>query len=234
MSAVVNAVAVVNRSELADAEVAIIVEAYRAEVGRFCAAWGLPVPGLAVYGRNHQQAVDEEAAVIFTDSTDVPDAYGYHTALGVAYWGYVDVGLCQADGEPVSRVFGHELWELLADAPADAWVGPFPDGSHVAKEVSDPVARKSRTREVDDPVLGKGEAEIADYVLPAWFDPMAQAGTWSDQGAAPGPLEDAPGGYHTTEKAGGVVAGPSARVRSYGRTMRRLLNPPSQGEPTAV
>lgn len=236
-------IAVVDRSALPDQEVAILVEAYRAEVEPFCKVWDLPPPGLAVYGKAHEQQIQEEAALFIVDSGNDPDAFGWHTILGIARYGYIDVGLCKLYGEPVSRVFGHELFELIADPDCDRWSGPYKDGSHVAVEVCDPVQRFSRTKDVDDPVLGKGSVEIADYVTPAWFDEGSSAGPWSEQAHAPAALAVAPGGYVIREHNGVVVTDATSAaktasqppsvaplVKSFGRTLRRLAGPPVEEE----
>jgi hypothetical protein len=213
-------VAVVNRSGLPDGEVALYVEGYRPELGRLCDAWSLPTPGLAMYGRQHDQAVAEEAAILLVDSGGDPDAFGAHTALGLAAWGYVDVGLCRADGEHVSTVFGHELFELVVDPFVDRWAGPYEDGSHIAVEVCDPVQRQARGKLVADQILGQLDLWVADWVPPRWFDGSAGDVT-SYQGQQLTPQEDAPGGYHVTERDGAVLTG-AARVKSFGRTFRRL------------
>lgn len=215
----VQSVAVVNRSSLPDDEVALMVVGYGEELVPLCAAWSLPVPGLVLYRDDHEQRVSEEAALIFVDSSDEPDAFGYHTGLGVAAWGYVDVGLCRAYGEPVSRVFGHELLELVVDPGVNRWAGPFADGTHVAVEVCDPVQRNSRAARVEDDLLGEAVVEIADWVGPDWFQERGDVSSY--QGTHLRCLTDAEGGYHVTERNGVVVTG-AARVKSIGRTFRRL------------
>jgi hypothetical protein len=221
----VDHVAILNKSAVPDGEVARIVEAYRAWLKTFCDVWKLPVPGIALYPAAHKQIIEEEAGLILVDSGNDPDAFGWHTALGLAVWSYVDVGLCRAYDEPVSRVLGHELLELVLDPDCEEWEprpGTYPDGTQVAKEACDAVQRFSRRVTVDDPILGKGEVELADFVLPSWFQP-GSPGPWSYLDAAPGPLKDAAGGYHTTELRGVVMAeGAQVRVKNFGRTFRRI------------
>lgn len=222
----VHHVAVIDKSGLLDDRTAqLIVEAYRGtETERFCDIWGLPVPGLAVYPAGHSQRIEEEAALIFVDSGNQPGAFGWHTALGVSVFGYVDVGMCRRFSEPVDRVFGHEYWELLLDPPASLWqLGP--GGTWYAKEASDPVQAYSRTRSVTHDVLGQAFVEIADYILPTWFDAGNTRGPWSDQGYAPGPFQDADGGYHVESKHG-VALATGGRSRNYGRTYQRLQSAP--------
>jgi hypothetical protein len=226
MATKVSHVAIVDKSSLTDQEVALMVEGYRAEIHPFCAAWSLPAPGLAVYGKDHEQQIQEEAALILVDSGNDPDAFGWHTVLGVACYGYIDVGLSRDYGEPVSRVFGHELFELIADPDCDRWEGPYEDGSRVAVEVCDPVQRFSRTKDVSDPLFGTGSIEIADWVTPSWFVGRSK-GPWSEQGNAPAALGVADGGYVIREKNGRILSS-GGRVKSFGRTFRRLAKPPAR------
>lgn len=214
-------VAVIDKSGLDDRFVQVTVEAYRAETERFCKAWNLPVPGIAVYPSTHNQAINEEAALIFVDKGNEPDAFGWHTVFGVSVFGYIDVGICKAYSEPPDRVFGHEYWEMLLDPGCNLWL-PGPALRQYAREACDPVQTSSRSRVVDDPVLGLGLVEIADYILPAWFE-VGSHGPWSDQGNAPGAFQDALGGYHLELVNGVVVSSWGARVKSYGRTLRRVV-----------
>lgn len=221
----VSHVAVLDKSGLLDDRVGqMITEGYRGpEMDRFCSAWGLPIPGLAVYPASHDQAIKEEAALIFVDHGNEPNAFGWHTALGISVFGYIDVGMCKRFSEPISRVFGHELWEMLLDPPAALWQ-PGPGGALYAKEACDPVQAYSRTRRVEHPVLGADYVEIADYILPTWFDAGNTRGPWSDQGYAPGAFQDAEGGYHL-ESRNGVAMATGGRPKGYGRTWRRMVGP---------
>lgn len=217
----VNAVAVVNRSAVPDARVALVVEAYRDEVIPVAEGWLVDPWGIAFYSSDHYQNVQEEAAIFVVDTASEPDALGYHTALGKSVWGYVDLNMCRAFGEPWDRVFGHELFELGVDPYVNRWAGPYPDGSHVAIEVCDPVQRDSWTKGVHDRLLGSAAVEIADWVYPSWFDVDAGPGPRSYLKAPIAPLEDAPGGYHVTELNGVVLPSLPARVKNFGRTFRR-------------
>lgn len=216
----VNAVAIVDKSVLSDRDVALMVEGYRGEMAAICEAWALPVPGLAYYPPSYKGSYEEQAAVFLVDSANEPDAFGYHTALGIARWAYVDVGICNAYGEPVSRVFGHELYELVVDPDLDRWVGPLQDGSHVAVEVCDPVQRDGYTIEAE--FMGsRGRVDIADWVTPAWFQPGAP-GPYSHLSGPQRPLENAPGGYHLVDRGGNVISVGAAKLKSWGRTVRRV------------
>jgi hypothetical protein len=218
----VNHIAIINRSSLDDVEVSVMVAAYEDWLDAACQAWGVATPGMAVYGRNHQQAIAEEAAGIFTDSGDQPDAFGWHTALGLARWFYVDLGMCRAFGEPPSRVFGHELIEMPLDPDCNIWFGPTRAGYHVAMEGCDPVQRDSIA--VDGTAYGnRRKVELADFILPSWFDEGASQGPFSYLNRAPAPLTIAPGGYYLRERNGLVTSEGMLRVKSHGRTLKRLV-----------
>lgn len=212
----INHVAVVNRSNgfYPDRLLQLAVEAYRAALPAFCEAWGLPEPGLAVYPSDSAQRPTEAAALFLVDGAGDPDAYGAHTALGLEVWGYVDVVLCARFGEPIERVLGHELFELLADPMLDRWVGDY------AVEVCDPVQRGSRPAPAE--FFGaSGQVQVANYVLPSWYAPGA-LGPFDRDGTVGAPLEVAPGGYQITRAGSSRAAVGAARVTSFGRTLRRL------------
>jgi hypothetical protein len=213
-------IAVINRSrQLADGEVALWLEAYREQIRRVPAAWGLAPPRLALYPSGHAEEPDPAVAAIYiVETAGDPSALGYHTAAGRSRFGYVDMTLSVEQDVP-SVVFGHELYELFVDADCARWAGPFADGTHVPIEVCDPVQRDSYAVEAE--FMGRrGRVAIADFVLPAWFDEHA-AGPYAYHAPVMGPLQDNLGGYHIVERDGAVVTG-RARVKNFGRTFRRL------------
>lgn len=213
-------IAVINRSRtLDDNEAVLWVEAYRQEIKRVADAWGLSAPGIAYYPPTFALEPDPNVAAIYVvDTAGDSNALGYHTAAGRARFGYVDMTLSRLYDNP-SVVMGHELYELFVDADCARWAGPFPDGTHVPIEVCDPVERDSYTVEAD--FLGKrGVVAVADFVLPAWFS-LDSRGPWAYRSPVMGPLQDNLGGYHVVERDGAVITG-RARVKSFGRTFRRL------------
>lgn len=212
-------VVAINRSSLDDGEATLWVEAYREQIRRVADAWGLAPPGLALHERRHTEEPDPSIAALYiVETAGDPDAIGYHTAAGRSRFGYVDMTLSRAMDTP-SVVFGHELYEMFADADCNRWAGPYADGTHVAIEICDPVQRDYYTVEAE--FLGKrAQVMVADFVLPSWFDPDG-TGPYAYITPVMRPLEDAIGGYHVTERDGVVLAKP-ARVKSFGRTFRRL------------
>lgn len=214
-------VAIINISDglVPDELLALTVEVYRSALPAFCKAWSIPLPGLAIYDSDHQGDPQEEAGIWIVNSANDPNAFGAHTRLGVAVFGYVDASLCLALREPVSRVLGHELFEMLVDPAVDRWADT-PGGGRVALEVSDPVQRFSR-QEVGEFFGATTTVEVADYVTPAWFQ-AGSPGPWDAMGVLPGPFAVADGGYVIRREAGAAAVTGSGRVTSFGRTFRRL------------
>jgi hypothetical protein len=215
-------IAILNKSSsLEDVELALWIEAYREQVRRVADAWGLPPPGLAAYVRGHHEEPDPAVAALYiVDTAGNPDALGYHTVAGRSRFGYVDMTLSRALDTP-SVVFGHELYELFIDADCNRWAGPYADGTHVAIEVCDPVQRDSYAVEAE--FLGtRARVPVADFVLPAWFD-LGGKGPYAYSTSLMRPLEDSAGGYHLVERDGVVVSRGAVRLKSFGRTLRRLV-----------
>lgn len=219
----VNHVAVVNRSRglVPDGVLAAIVEAYRAELAAFCTAWSVPIPGLALYSSLHVQIPEEEACIFVVDSGGDPGAFGAHTQLGKYVWGYVDAGLALATGEPVSRVVGHELFELIVDPGLDRWADAG-GGERVAVEVCDATQRQSR-REMASFFGHSSIVELANYCLPSFFRTGA-GGPYDWLNLLDAPFAVAPGGYLVRRAAGAAFVNGAGRVTSYGRTFRRLAS----------
>jgi hypothetical protein len=213
-------VAILNKSStLDDRDAALWVEAYREQIKRVADSWQLAPPGLALYPRGHTEEPDPTVAALYiVDTAGEPDALGYHTAAGRSRFGYVDMTLSAQYDFP-SVVFGHELYELFVDADCARWAGPFANGTHIAIEVCDPVQRDFY--QVTAEFMGASDSiKVADFVTPAWFDPSG-TGPYAYHTSLMQPLADAPGGYHITERNGAVLTG-AARVKSFGRTFRRL------------
>jgi hypothetical protein len=203
-----------------DLELALAVEAIRAEIPRFCAAWGLPVAGVAYHGadRDLAETAAERAVICVVSSSGDTSAFARHSQLGLAVFAYVDETVCRSAGEPMSRPLSHEFWEMLADPGLDRWIR-LPDGREIAVEVSDMVNRVGF--DVEAEILGNaGVVTLSDWVTPAWFSPGAP-GPYDRAGVLSAPLEVAAGGY-ITKRAGGATVVEEARVTSFGRTFRRL------------
>lgn len=223
MTPPVNHVAICNRSGglLSDVILAAFVESYREALPEFCRAWSLPIPGLAIYETSHHQVPEEEACLFVVNSAGDPGTFGAHTMFGKAVWGYLDVGLCQASGEPISRVFGHELFELVADPGLDRWAD-VGGGERVALEVCDPTQRQSTPRMAS--FFGHSSiVEQAAYCLPSFYSPAGMP-PFDSMGVVTAPLAVADGGYLVRRKAGFAFADGASKVTSFGRTHRRLTS----------
>lgn len=215
-----DSIAIVNKSRSVDErEVQFWIEAYRREIAKVAASWGLEMPGIEFYPAGHKEEPDRAVAALYiVDTANEPDALGYHTVVGRSRFGYVDMDLSKAYDIP-SVVFGHELYEMFVDADCDRWVGPIGD-SHYAVEVCDPCQRDYY--KVDVSMFGlTSVVSVADFILPAWFQPGAQA-PYSYLGGITRPLTDAPGGYHLVERNGVILAKGGATFKSFGRTFRRM------------
>ena len=142
--------------------------------------------------------------------------------FGKSVWGYLDVGLCQARSEPISRVFGHELFELIVDPGLDRWAD-VGGGERVALEVADPCQRLSTPRMAS--FFGHSSiVELADFCLPSFYNPAGMPPFDAMEEIA-APLVVADGGYLVRRKAGFAFTDGPARVTSFGRTHRRLSMP---------
>lgn len=217
-------IAVINDCNYPEADAELLVEAIRQVIPLFCRDWQLPEPGIAYYGKSAIGKPVESAALFIVDSTGDETAFAKHSALGVDFWSYVDVAVCQKFGEPVSRAASHEIWELIADPGLDRWIG-LPDGSEVAVEVCDPLNRRGYS--VGAEFFGRrADVELSTWVLPAWYEP-GSPGPYDHLGMLLAPLEDATNGYHQV-RSGNVIAlsGSNARVTSFGRTARRMRPAP--------
>lgn len=213
--------AVVNRSTtLDDGEALLWIAAYQEEIKRVAEAWGLAPPGLALYPQGHEEPPDRSIfALYIVDTAGDPDALGYHSAVGRSRFGYLDMTLSKAFDVP-SVVFGHELFEGFIDADCARWM-KLPTGGHVPVEVCDPVQRDDYSVYATGP-SGSGNVRIADWVTPAWFDPGAQLGPFDYVGRVFRPYSVSSGGYYLIEDNGIVTSRGMVRLKSFGRTYRRM------------
>lgn len=214
-------IALVNRSRglVPDGQLAAIVEAYRQELPEFCAAWGIPVPGLALYDSRHTQVPEEEACIFVVESGGDPDTFGAHTKFGKFVWGYADAALAMAREEPISRVIGHEIFEMIVDPGLDIWVD-VGGGERVAVEVSDSPQRFGVQRMAS--FFGHSAVvDVADWCYPSFFKP-GNVGPYDRMGVIKAPLEIAAGGYLVRRTAGAAFVQGAGGITNHGRTIRRL------------
>lgn len=218
---IVNAIAIRNFvGPHLDTELALAVQAIRAELPTFCRHWGVPIPGVSYYGASHQGSFAEQAVVSVVASDGDDTAFARHAQLGRAVFGYVDADHCARGGEPIPRALSHEVWEMTADPGLDV-TEPLPDGTSILREVADPTNRM--TLPVEAEFFGRtGVVPLSNYVLRDWYIPGSK-GPWDRTGSLPGPLVDGPHGNHLVLRGRVAVAvGQSVSISSFGRTVRRL------------
>lgn len=128
------------------------------------------------------------------DTSDQPGALGYHDEDGneVAF-ARVFVATAQQDGQQASEVASHELAELIAD-------------EHVNLSALTADSKRLYALEVGDPVQGTGYdlgapenrtvgVRVANFALPAWFDPNTKTERVDFRGVLSAPFQIAPQGY---------------------------------------
>jgi hypothetical protein len=140
--------------------------------------------------------------IAIVDSCDDPQALGYHTESGGVPDGFVgckpelDAGAHPLTGPySVASILSHEVAELLLDPAANRWADSG-QGFAVAFEVADPVQSDCYN------VQG---VTVSSFVLPAWFDPDAAAGSRFDfLGRLSAPFSLSKGGYWVEMSEGQV------------------------------
>jgi len=118
-----------------------------------------------------------------SDTLDVDGALGYHDEdKGVPY-----IKVANVDGYDWRTTASHECLELKGDQPANVWALGPKGSSMVAYELCDPVEGDSY--EING-------IPMSNFVLPAWFDPQAPAGSRFDfLGKLSKPFTMSAGGY---------------------------------------
>lgn len=146
------------------------------------------------------------------DEPDVDGALGYHDedGRGIAYIKvFVDPtldngGTVLVGPNAVSVTLSHEVLELTGDAPANKWVDG-PNGYDFAYELCDAV---------EGDVYEVGGVSVSNFVLQAFFDPRAEAGSKFDfLGKLRAPFTMTPGGYQITRTEPGRISQIFAHAR---------------------
>jgi hypothetical protein len=163
------------------------IQAYVAAQGKqlardFAPVWGR-CPALR-FSSGAFVATDNATPGYIGGASDVPGALGYHDegSDGLQYLKVFDM-----QGYDWRTTASHEVLELAADGPANMWANNGQGTQLIAYEVGDPV--EGDTYDVDG-------APMSNFVLPAWFDPHASAGSQFDfMGKLAAPFTMTPGGY---------------------------------------
>lgn len=222
-------IAVVNASRYVSAEqLAAMVAALRVQLrDHFAPAWGLLTPHV-VAASSPRRAPAGYAVIQLLDSSDVPDALGYHDEQGNRPYGQILCGVIieaggtvlgrAADpGAPsISATLSHEVLELLGDPACNAWATDA-HGTDWAWEMCDAVQGDGYAVRAD----GHPAAVVSDFVTPAYFDPQTGPGERYDHlGVLGGPFTIAGGGYSITRKGGREVAVYGALVPEWLRVAK--------------
>lgn len=183
-------IAVLNSStKLAAADFPFLVEACRAQLVEFCAAWGLDPWAVAPYQSVAELPADDVFVFEYVDALDVDGALAYHSvdALGRPY------GRMLPPSDPLDATgLSHEILETRGDMDCDRWV-KMPSGSEIAVEVCDPVQGDSYLQPAE--VLGETrQIKVSDYVLGSFFDPEGAA-PYDRMRTVKAPFGMSPGGY---------------------------------------
>lgn len=201
-------VGVVNKSKrISSDEAQAMVLACQDQVfADFAPAYGMEPFAVTLYAT--EADVPKEAAIILlVETTDVPDALGWHTEdskgrrVGqIAVAPSLDNGSTALTGEyPVSATLSHEVLETGKDECVNEWCV---DGAGLcwSKEVSDPVEGFQYAKVVS--VSGKEfTVPLSDFVKPNFFDPAVTTevtnfvGDKDEKQRLIGAFQLAPGGY---------------------------------------
>lgn len=155
-------------------------------------------------------AAGDNVITIF-DNSDQAGALGYHSedASGIEYGRVFAETVFQNGGAAltgelsVCSVLSHEGCEFFGDQAANLWAD-VGNGTAIALELADPVESDSYPL-----TIGTGPdaftASLSDFMLPAWFNPDAPAGSkfdWLDLVTAPFQVRST--GYAIELKEGSV------------------------------
>lgn len=173
-------------------------------------AWDRLPPHVAYFPS--ADPVPQGSAVIgILDDADQAGVLGWHTeSSGGIVYGRVfarpvldNGGNALTNQLSVCSVLSHEVIETFLDSACDLWADAG-SGTAYAREGCDAV-------EGDSYALGVGTGPLAisgtvsDFLLPAWFDPMAASGSRFDYlGLVTAPFQVRPTGYTITMTEGNV------------------------------
>jgi len=197
-------IAILNQSTVvADADVATMTEAIASQV-QFDAApiWDRAPAAVVFY--NDPATVPETAhgiAIVDTIQDQPKGVQGFHTEdQGGQLWGVVaakpelDNGGQVLTGDwSVSSTLSHEVLEMFVDPNCNLWANDG-KGSAYSLEVCDPV---------EAPTYTVSGVSVANFVTPAWFDPLAPApGQFDKLGELTAGFSVLKGGYMVVQTGG--------------------------------
>lgn len=207
--------AITNWSSRPDSEIANQVEAARTILPGFCAAWGIPVPGIAFFSRDAVLPSSEAMIVSAVDSDGEAGTDGYHSQIG---------GVPLALWEPQKGfwVFVHEILEPLTNPLLDRWA-KAPDGRLWWVEACD-ATEGDRVPVSFTDLAGKRQTlDASNYLCPAFFGlPNADGSSRCDWAGVASPWTIRPGGYSVTVNAEGQREDIGAARPDKGRSTSRV------------
>jgi hypothetical protein len=214
-------IAVINQSTVVtDADGQSMVTAINTLLPRFCKDWGIP-QSVAVYVSS-KNTTGIPIKIFIKDISYIENALGYHDLKNNVSVGYVFAKtillygggvLSSPNGNmSISQTLAHEIFELLVDPYANVWADLGDSRTFFAYEVCDPVDSNplvvqipspTKTPFVFDPVIRKMvpsssvkiKVQLADWVLPAWFNPQSTVGPFNHANTLKGPFTVSSGGY---------------------------------------
>lgn len=196
--AVVNASTLVSDNDVKTAWLAVKNQTWY----HFCPNWGDRFVDSVFVPKGG--AVPEECYPIYVlDSPDVASALGYHTEdPGGKVYGRVfaqpvlsNGGTALSGSLSISAVLSHEVLEAIADLHVNLWADRDA-ASQVAFEVGDPVESDFYSVHSADASGHTVMVSVSNFVLPAWFDPLAATpGRFDYMNKTAGPFQMSTGGY---------------------------------------
>lgn len=187
-------------TRVTDADVALMVRAVAHQVRYDVApAWGSKTASVVFLPTGAAVPAGSYAIGVY-DNADQADALGYHseesdgTVYGKVFASPVlDNGGTVLEGElSVSAVLSHEVLETFVDPHIQLWASDGGDSLY-AYEACDAVEDGAYTVHLDH---GRHPVSVSNFVLPAYFDAQAPAGTKVDHlGQLTKPFEISKGGY---------------------------------------
>jgi hypothetical protein len=197
-------IAILNQSTLvANTDVATMTEAIATQVQYDAAPIWDRAPAAVVFYTDPASvpATAHGIAIVDTIQDQPQGVLGFHTEdQGGQLWGVVaakpelDNGGQVTTGDwSVSSTLSHEVLEMFVDPNCNLWANDG-KGSAYSLEVSDPV---------EAPTYTVNGVSVANFVTPAWFDPLAPATAQFDKlGQLTAAFSILKGGYMVYETAG--------------------------------
>ena len=189
-------IAILNKSSVANADVATMTEAIATQIQFDVApAWDRAPAAVVLY--TDPTAVPPAAygvTIVDTIDNQPQGVLGFHTEdTSAQMWGVVAAqpeltnnGQVLTGDWSVSSTLSHEVLEIFINPSCNLWASDG-KGSFYSLEVCDPV---------EAPTYTVSGVSVSNFVTPSWFDPQAPAGAQFDKlGQLTAGFSILPGGY---------------------------------------